>query len=269
MRYSDPSRKSKDIIEEMRKNPNKRKDDNKFLAKAAAVIAATTVVSGLSYAYLQDKFTGNDIPKQAHVEIMDQNEVSAPVFSKFKKDNMDNFHIVQKDLLEYKNLHNTYKSSDDQKAIIAEKMKESIEKINNNSELIELLVLNTVKSKFADAYQLSSYNNLIIDPDVLEGRFSVKRTDLDYAVPPIYSSSFSNDMQIVKTIEKLAKLQNTSPESEFRKTQKANLLYELYNSTVKTAKSNYLVRDGKLVEMDLNKSMKRENNKTFSYDEGR
>lgn len=260
MRYSDPSKKSKDIIEEMRKQKSQNKSSNnidllktlkKFKKPVIALGIAATMLSQADV--IKDKLiTGDNIPKNAQVEIMDQNETSAPAFSRFKKANMENFEKVQDLLFEYKSLHSIYKNSPEQKAIVAEKMKVVIEKINSNSWLIENLALDTIKSKYADACNVTDYHDFKLNVDILEDRFSIA----DKHQLNRYSSSFLfNNMILAETAKKLGKTQNSNTDTDLKKAQKANALYELYNLTVKTSKKNYLMKDGQLLETDILEEM--------------
>ena len=133
MRYSDPSKKSKDIIEEMRKQKSQGKSSNninmlntlkKFKKPLIALGIATATMFSQADVIKDKLITGDDIPKNEQVEIMDQNETSAPAFSRFKKANIENFEKVQDLLFQYKSLHSIYKNSTEQKAVVAEKMKD-------------------------------------------------------------------------------------------------------------------------------------------------
>lgn len=233
------------------------KSNKKFIMKLLAGLVAASSISGFAYASFRDIVTHDDMVKNSQVETNIENQnPTGPVFAKFMKYNMNEFKMIRKDLIRYKELHNMSSRSDRSE----QEMQNLIEKINNSySNSIKRLALNTVKAKIADANHLDSYEDIKIGVDMEEHYISIK----DNMKNPL---CFLKDdkTQIARTIFKCAELQNKPIDSKLSRIQNANMAYDLYNNTIKTANKTYLLqkisKDAKyksLVEIDnINKSKK-------------
>ena len=240
-------------FKELREMKRKNSLDKKMLAKIGAVVSVVSIAAGFAFANGRDIITNNDIVKHSTVEtkLSQNSDIESPVFSAFKQSNIDTFEMIKTDLLRYKELHNMHIRSDKDEA----ELKELIEKINSNSNIIESLALNTAKAKLADAYHLSHYDDVKIKVDMETHSFVVQDGTTGKS---LFHSEDRDETNLSKTILKLADTQNLPHDSLFEKTRKANSLYGLYNESVKTANKTYIAKDGKLMQvenMDLHKSL--------------
>lgn len=211
------------------------KSNKKFMAKLAAGLVAVAAIANFTYSDIQDHITHDNIVKNNKLEYSVENgNYAGPVFESFMKDNKDKFKEIRRDLSRYKRLLDDKNRSPS----IEREMKDLIIKINKNySNDIKSLALNTVKSKLADAHNLNDLSDINISVNNIESYILVKNKKNDNNLNMFDNNS---NMQISKTIFSLAELQNTeNPSSYLELKQRANLLYRLYNNTLKTANKNY------------------------------
>lgn len=257
MRFSDPSLKSKDIIRELReqknkaKNPNK-KMDKKFLITGFATLAFVSSMSGLAYSYIRDAATQDNMPKNNVVQFIDytkEHNVSRSN-SDTKKWIIDTVESLRSDFVRYGDLHRLYGSSEKREA----ELEALTAKINKNYEIIQELAKTTSKMKIAEAYKVGYFENLTIIPpridtrtgEILNANYTVMDGD-----KAIFHGNKEDGMQISDTVTKLMDTQNTKWE-EISPKKRANLLYSLYNSSIKTYNTHYIQKNGKLAEVNLN-----------------
>lgn len=234
-----------------------KKEPNKSNKAIIAMLLAGTVtvasIAGLTFGKIRDSITHSDIVKGNQVETnLANNSQSGPVFSNFMNENLEDFENIKNDLIKYKELYNISSRSDKAEA----EMQALMEKINTtHSKTIKKLALYTVKSKIADAHKLNNIDDIKITVNTEERIFNV--SEKKHIIP---LHVFKNDdSQLAKTVFRLANIQNKPLESKLDKTQNANLLYGLFNDTIKTANKTYLVKDNELIEIDnLNKINKKQ-----------
>lgn len=211
------------------------KSNRKFITKLAAGLIAAATIAGFTYSDIKDTITHDNIVKNNKLEYsVERGNYSGHVFENFMKENKDKFKEIRKDLSRYKRLLDDKNRT----SSVEREMNDLILKINTSySNDIKALALNTIKSKLADAHNLDNLSDINISVDSVERYISVKNNKNDNNLNVF---DHNTNMQISKTIFSLAELQNTEkPTSRLEFIQRANLLYNLYNNTLKTANKNY------------------------------
>lgn len=244
-RYSDPSKKSREIIEEMRKNPNKRKEDRNFLTKVGLAVAATTIISGFTYAHFT---SSSEYIEKPNTQYSDQ----------YIADNATALKEITTLMKTYSELHKT--------KLLSVEFVKTMETINQKYPTIRALALANVKAKYGDMLNINP-NDITLDVNLKHGEYDIKQSKrhpdtLKEYTSTAYSADFTNSSPIEETVLAIASLpsqldkENDDISSLYPMSKR---LYNLHRSSMHTAEHTYVLKDGTIVELPPIKSKTKTN----------
>ena len=232
--------KSRKVIKDARNNPNKRKDDWKFLAKVGAIISAVTIFAGFTYAH----FTSSpEYIEKPNTQYSDQ----------YIADNATALKEITTLMRTYSELHKT-------KPLSVEFVK-TMETINSKYPTIRSLALANVKAKYGDMLNINP-NDLTLDVSLKHGEYDIRQskrqpdTFKEYT-STAYSADFINSSPLEETVLAIANLPspldkgNDDISSLYPMSKQ---LYNLHRSSMHTAEHTYVLKDGTIVELPPIKS---------------
>ena len=243
--------KSKKVINDTRKNPNKKKDDMKFLAKCAAILSAVTIFAGFTYAHFTSEPAHDNIPQHAQVQLQDTKH-----FDEFMSNNLDTFKDLNPIIKKYHQLQESNPFSSE--------FREMIDIMNQKGNTIENLAKANIKAKYADLFNTTP-KHITLDVSLRHGEYSVYQTKYDENLRTykelIHSSDASDKSNLSQTIFALAKVQSSYDKDNLVEAySKSANYYNLQRQNITTAKCEYVLQNGKIVELPPVKS----NDKTVS-----
>lgn len=216
----------------------------KVLGLLMAGAITVSSLSGFLYAaYRGDIDKSNDVRKYNMPYKISQGSTNEPMFSKFMNENIEDFEAIKKDIDKYKELNNMPNRSDASE----KEMSELADKINNEyGAKIEMLSLETAKSKLADVYHISPVD-VAVRADVLEQKLSIKNRETGKVLLDPASEITMKD-----ALMDLVNLQNSPISNNLDKTRHANSLTLLFGKTLEMGSKTYKIsRNNELLEIDL------------------
>lgn len=230
----------------------------------AMILAGTVIISGV-VANSYDKVKGALEYKNLVNEKIEERENNdylnnQPEYGKFLQQNLEKLNELKKVLSRYQELYNMEERS----AKDSKEMAYLVEMINNDySKDIQNVALNVVKAKIADVNK-EPMSSLKIDGKqgeessfvVYKGDIFTKNINDDInGYKELYKAidkGSEENLELENTVFNLMEIQNGELNSELSKTRNANLLYNLYKTSVKTMNKTYLKgKDNKLVEIGV------------------
>ncbi len=218
----------------------------KMMGMLIAGAVTISALSGVLYAaYRGDIDKSNEVKDYNMPYKISQGSHNEPMFSKFMKENIDDFKILKKDIDRYKELHDIPNRSDKSE----KEMEELTDKINNEyGAKIERFSLETAKSKLADVYHISPAD-IAVRADILEQKISIKNRENGKVLLDPSSQLIMKDALI-----DLINLQNNTLSNNLDKARHANSLTILFGKTLEMGSKTYkLSRNNELLEIDMQK----------------
>ena len=245
--------KSKKVIKNARRDPNKRKDDIKFLAKGIAIVSAVSMFAGFIYAHFTSEPTHDNIPQHAQAELQDTKH-----FDEFMSKHLETFKELNPIIKKYHELQHSNPFSSE--------FREMIDTMNQKGNTIENLAKANIKAKYADLFNTTP-KHITLDVSLRHGEYSVYQTKYDENLRTykelIHSSDASDKSNLSQTIFALAKVQSSYDKDNLVEAySKSANYYNLQRQNITTAKCEYVLQNGKIVELPPVKS----NDKTISQE---